>query len=224
MAEIIEDKNLRNKTFVFQDREDAGRKLSEFLLAYKGTDSIVLAIPAGGVAVAKEIKDALSVSLDLLIVRKIQIPWNPEAGFGAINLDGYVVFNEDLLRHLSLPERVITSQVEKTRETLKKRNLLFRGGKDFPSLKDKTVILVDDGLASGYTMIAAVEYAKKRNPSRIVIAVPTGSHKTVKKISPFVDVICCLNIREDYPYAVAEAYRNWYDVSDEEVLRIINES
>jgi putative phosphoribosyl transferase len=224
MAEIIEDKNLRNKTFVFQDREDAGRKLSVFLSDYKSSKSIVLAIPAGGVAVAKEIKDALSLPLDLLIVRKIQIPWNPEAGFGAINLDGYVIFNEDLLRHLSLPERVITSQVEKTRETLKKRNLLFRGGKDFPSLKDKTVILVDDGLASGYTMIAAIEYAKKRNPSRIVIAVPTGSHKTVKKISPFVDVLYCLNIREDYPYAVAEAYRNWYDVSDEEVLRIINES
>lgn len=224
MAGIIEDKNLRNKTFVFQDREDAGRKLSVFLSDYKDSKSVVLAIPAGGVAVAKEIKDALSLSLDLLIVRKIQIPWNPEAGFGAVNLDGYVIFNEDLLPHLSLPERVITSQVEKTRETLKRRNLLFRGGEDFPSLRDKTVILVDDGLASGYTMLAAIEYAKKRNPSKIVIAVPTGSHKTVKKVSPFADVLCCLNIREDYPYAVAEAYRNWHDVSDEEVLRIMKES
>jgi predicted phosphoribosyltransferase len=221
MAEIIEDKNLRDKTFVFQDREDAGKRLSEYLLDYKGTDSIVLAIPAGGMAVAKEIKDALSLPFDLLIVRKIQIPWNPEAGFGAINLDGYVVFNEDLLSHLSLPERVITSQVEKTRETLKKRNLLFRQGRDFPSLKDKTVILVDDGLASGYTMIAAIEFVKKRNPSKIVVAAPTGSHKTAKKVSSFVDVLYCLNIRESYPYAVAEAYRNWYDVSDEEVLRII---
>jgi len=224
MARIIEDKDLRNKTFVFQDREDAGRKLSVFLSDYKDAKSIVLAIPAGGVAVAKEIKDALSLSLDLLIVRKIQIPWNPEAGFGAVNLDGYVIFNEDLLRHIGLPERVITSQLDKTREILKKRNLLFRGGKDFPSLKDKSVILVDDGLASGYTMLAAIEYVKKRNPSKIVIAVPTGSHKTVRKISPFADVLCCLNIREDYPYAVAEAYRNWYDVSDEEVLKIMKES
>jgi putative phosphoribosyl transferase len=223
MSQIIEDKGLRNKTFVFQDREDAGRELSVFLSNYKDAKSIVLAIPAGGVAVAKEIKDTLSLSLDLLIVRKIQIPWNPEAGFGAVNLDGYVIFNEDLLRHLGLTERVITSQLEKTREILKKRNLLFRGGEDFPSLKDKSVILVDDGLASGYTMLAAIEYVKKRNPSKIVIAVPTGSHKTVKKISPFADVLCCLNIREDYPYAVAEAYRNWYDVSDEEVLRIMKE-
>jgi putative phosphoribosyl transferase len=224
MAGIIEDKDLRNKTFVFQDREDAGRKLSVFLSDYKDAKSIVLAIPAGGVAVAKEIKDALSLSLDLLIVRKIQIPWNPEAGFGAVNLDGYVIFNEDLLHHLGLTERVISSQLEKTREILKKRNLLFRGGEDFPSLKDKSVILVDDGLASGYTMLVAIEYVKKRNPSKIVIAVPTGSHKTVRKISPFADVLCCLNIREDYPYAVAEAYRNWYDVSDEEVLRIMKES
>jgi predicted phosphoribosyltransferase len=224
MAQIIEDKNLRNKTFVFQDREDAGRRLSEFLLDYKGSDSIVLAIPAGGIAVAKEIKNALSLPLDLLIVRKIQIPWNPEAGFGAINLDGYVVFNEDLLHHLNLPERVIASQVEKTRETLKKRNVLFRQGRDFPSLKDRKVVLVDDGLASGYTMIAAIEYARKRNPSKIMIAVPTGSHKTVKKISSFVDVLCCLNMRESYPYAVAEAYRDWYDVNDEAVLKIMKES
>jgi putative phosphoribosyl transferase len=224
MRQIIEDKNLRNKTFVFQDREDAGRKLSVILSDYKDSKSVVLAIPAGGLAVAKEIKDALSLSLDLLIVRKIQIPWNPEAGFGAVNLDGYVIFNEDLLPHLGLSERVITFQVEKTRETLKKRNLLFRGRKDFPSLKDKTVILVDDGLASGYTMLAAIEYAKKRNPSKIVIAIPTGSHKAVKKVSPFADVLCCLNIREDYPYAVAEAYSNWYDVSDEEVLRMMKQS
>jgi predicted phosphoribosyltransferase len=221
MAEIIEDKNLRGKIFVFQDRKGAGKRLSEYLLDYRSADSIVLGIPAGGVAVAKEVKDALSLPLDLLIVRKIQIPWNPEAGFGAINLDGYILFNEDLLPHLSLPERVISSQVEKTRETLKKRNLLFRGGREFPSLKDKTVILVDDGLASGYTMFAAIEFAKRRNPFKIVVAVPTGSHKTVKKISSFVDVLYCLNIRENYPYAVAEAYRNWYDVSDEEVLKII---
>lgn len=224
MSQVIEDKNLRNKTFVFQDRKDAGRKLSVLLSCYKDSKSMVLAIPAGGVTVAKEIKDALSLSFDLLIVRKIQIPWNMEAGFGAVNLDGYVVFNEDLLRHLRLPKRVITSQVEKTRKTLKKRDVLFRGGEDFPSLKDKTVILVDDGLASGYTMLAAIEYVKKRNPSKIVIAIPTGSHKTIKKISPFADVLFCLNIRENYPYSVAEAYRNWHDVSDEEVLKIMKES
>jgi predicted phosphoribosyltransferase len=221
MGNIIEDKNLRNKSFVFEDREDAGRRLSQFLSEYKGSDSVVLSIPSGGMPVGKEIKDALSLPLDLLIVRKIQIPWNPEAGFGAVNLDGYVIFNEPLLHSLELPENVINEQIEKTKEILLKRNELFRKGKGFPSLKNKTTIIVDDGLASGYTMIAATEFVKKRNPSKIIIAVPTGSYSTVRKISSIVDSLYCLNIREGYPYAVAEAYRNWYDLSDEEVLRIL---
>ncbi|MDI6890797.1 MAG: phosphoribosyltransferase family protein [Thermodesulfovibrionales bacterium] len=147
MGQVIEDKNLRNKVFVFEDRTDAGKRLSEFLLDYKSSDSIVLAIPSGGVPVGKEIKDALSLNLDLLIVRKIQIPWNPEAGFGAVNLDGYVIFNEELLRQLYLPESVINTQAEKTKEILKKRNELFRKGRDLPSLGNKTAIIVDDGLA-----------------------------------------------------------------------------
>jgi predicted phosphoribosyltransferase len=223
MSKIIEDTNLRNKAFIFENREDAGRRLSGFLSDYKDSNSLVLAIPAGGVSVGKEIKDALSLPLDLLVVRKIQIPWNPEAGFGAINLDGYVIFKDELLSHLGLPEKVINSQIEKTKETLKKRNELFRKERVFPSLKDKTAILVDDGLASGYTMIAAIEYVKKRNPAKIVVAVPTGSYRTVRRVSSSADILYCLNIREGFPYAVAEAYRNWYDVSDEEVLRIIRE-
>jgi len=221
MAEIVEDRNLRNKVFVFEDRVDAGRKLSESLSIYKATDAIVLAIPSGGVPVGKEIKDALSIDLDLLIVRKIQIPWNPEAGFGAVNLDGYVIFNEPLLHSLELPENIINAQVEKTKEILMKRDELFRKGRPFPSLKNKTAILVDDGLASGYTMIAAIDFIKKRNPSKTVVAVPTGSYTTISKISPLVDYLYCLNIREGFPYAVADAYRNWYDLSDEEVLKII---
>ena len=224
MAEIIEDKNLRNKSFVFEDREDAGRRISQFLSEYKGSDSIVLSIPSGGVPVGKEIKDALSLPLDLLIVRKIQIPWNPEAGFGAVNLDGYVIFNEPLLHSLELPENLINEQIEKTKDILKKRNELFRKSRPFHSLKNKTAILVDDGLASGYTMIAATEFVKKLNPLRIIIAVPTGSYNTVKKISSLVDHLYCLNIREGSPYAVAEAYRNWYDLSDKEVLRILKGS
>jgi predicted phosphoribosyltransferase len=223
MSKIIEDTNLRNKAFIFENREDAGRRLSVFLSDYKDSNSLVLAIPAGGVSVGKEIRDTLSLPLDLLVVRKIQIPWNPEAGFGAVNLDGYVIFNDELLSHLELPEKVINSQIEKAKETLKKRNELFRKERVFPSLKDKTAILVDDGLASGYTMIAAIEFVKKRNPAKIVIAVPTGSHRTVRRVSSSADILYCLNIRESFPYAVAEAYRNWYDVSDEEVLRIIQE-
>lgn len=217
----MEDKNLRNKIRVFEDRSDAGKKLSLFLSDYKNSNSIVLAIPSGGVPIGKELADFLSVEFDLLIVRKIQIPWNPEAGFGAINLDGDVILNETLLRYLELSEDAIKSQIDKTREILGKRNELFRNSKPFPSLKNKTAIVVDDGLASGYTMVAGIEYVRKREPQKIIIATPTGSLRTVEKLSEIVDFIYCLNIREGYPYAVADAYKNWYDLRDEEVLRIL---
>ncbi len=220
MAVIIEDKNLRNKVFVFQDRTDAGKRLSQLLSEYKGSNTIVLAIPSGGVPVGKEISKTLSVDFELLIVRKIQIPWNPEAGFGAINLDGDVILNEPLLNSLELPEDMINAQIEKTKEILRKRNELFRKSSPFPSLMNKTTIIVDDGLASGYTMIVAIEFVKRRRPSKIIIAVPTGSYRTIRKISSLVDHLYCLNIREGYPYAVADAYKNWYDLSDEEVLKI----
>lgn len=224
MTTIIEDKNLRNRSFVFEDRADAGKRLAQLLSKYKGSDSIVLAIPSGGVPVGKEISKTLSFDFELLIVRKIQIPWNPEAGFGAINLDGDMIFNDPLLNSLELPEKVINAQIEKTKEILKKRNELFRKSMPFPSLKNKTAIIVDDGLASGYTMIVATEFVKRRNPSKIVIAIPTGSYRSVRKISSFVDHLYCLNLREGYPFAVADAYKNWYDLSDEEVLRIIRDS
>jgi putative phosphoribosyl transferase len=174
--------------------------------------------------VAREIKDTLSLKLDLIIVRKIQIPWNTEAGFGAVNLDGDVILNKRLLHSLDLPESIINEQIEKTKETLKKRDELFRKERTFPSLTNKMAIIVDDGLASGYTMMAARDFVKNRKPSKIVIAVPTGSYDTVKRISHLVDALYCLNIREGFPYAVAEAYRNWYDLSDENVLKILEES
>lgn len=223
MGEIIEDKNLRNKKFIFENRADAGRKLFGFLSDYRDSDSILLAIPSGGVPVAKELKAALYIDLDLLIVRKIQIPWNPEAGFGALNLDGYVIFNEALLTSLQLSDDMINIQIDSAKETIERRNKVFRGGADFPFLKDKTAIIVDDGLASGYTMIAAVEFVKKRNPSKIIVAVPTGALKTVKMISPLVDFLYCLNIREGFPYAVADAYKTWHDLTDKEVLSIMEE-
>lgn len=221
MSNIVEDKNLRNKIHVFEDRSDAGRKLSYFLSDYKNSNSIILAIPSGGLPVGKELKDFLSAELELLIVRKIQIPWNPEAGFGAMNLDGDIILNKKLLQYLELSEDEIKAQIEKTKEMLKKRNELFRNNKPFPSLKNKTAIIVDDGLASGYTMLAGIEYIKKRKPQKIIIAVPTGSLRTVKRLSEVVDFIYCLNIRESYPYAVADAYKKWYDLNNEEVLKIL---
>lgn len=224
MATLIEDTTLRNKTYVFDNREEAGKLLSKYLARYKGPQSIILAIPSGGVPVAIEIRGVLSIDIDLIMVRKAQLPWTTEAGFGAVNLDGDVVLNEDLIRSVGLSEEVITEQVNKTRTIIEKRNLLFRKGKKEHALKDRTVIIVDDGLASGYTMRAAIKYVRKRNPCEIVIAVPTGAYRTVTSLLKEVDAIHCLNIREGYPFAVAEAYREWYDLGNEEVLSLISGS
>ena len=184
---------------------------------------MVLAIPSGGVPVAKEIAKALGAPLELLIVRKIQLPWNTETGFGAMNLDGDVVLNEELIRSAGLTEEDIERQIQKTWQTLLERNALFRGNRPFPDISGKTVIVVDDGLASGYTLRAAIEYLKKRNPKRIIVAVPTCSKDAAEEIAKSVDEVYCLNLRDVYPYAVADAYRNWYDLTPEEVIEFLRD-
>ena len=222
MGKLIEDRSLRDKFFVFKDRKEAGMLLSKSLSGYKSTGSIVLAIPSGGVSVAVEIARALILSLDVVIVRKIQIPFNPEAGFGAVEPDGKVIFNEELLRRLDLSEKEIERQINKTKDIIKRRNEIFRKGQDFPSIKNRKVIIVDDGLATGYTMLAAIDFVKRLEPQKIVVAVPTGSEKTVDTILTQVDELLCLNVRSRYTFAVAEAYENWYDLEDEEVISLLN--
>jgi putative phosphoribosyl transferase len=221
MDKLIEETSLRDKLHVFEDRKTAGCLLAEKLIKFKSSVGMVFGIPSGGVPVASEIANALNLPMDLIIVRKIQIPYNPEAGFGAMVPDGEIILNERLLNQLRLPEDEIKAQIRKTKDVIKKRNQLFRGGKSFPVLEGKIIIVVDDGLASGYTMLGAVKFIKRNSPMKIIVAVPTGSEKTVDFILPEVDELVCLNIRSRFPFAVADAYKKWYDLSDEEVLNII---
>jgi putative phosphoribosyl transferase len=224
MDRLIEEISLRDKQHVFEDRKEAGRLLAKKLIKYIDTDSIVLGIPSGGVPIASEIAHALNLPMDLIIVRKIQIPYNPEAGFGAMGPDGDIILNERLLNQLKLTEDQIKAQIKKTKDVIKKRNQLFRVGRSFPSLKEKIAIVTDDGLASGYTMLAAVKFIKRNFPMKIIVAVPTGSERTIDFILPEVDELVCLNVRSRFPFAVADAYKNWYDLADEEVLNIIKTS
>lgn len=218
---FIEDESLRDRGHIFKDRKDAGRQLARKLMKYRGSGGIVLAIPAGGVPVAAEIAAALDLTADLLIVRKLQIPDNPEAGFGAVGPEGDVRFNELLLSQLELSRDEVQVQVNRTLDVIKKRDMMFRRGRPYPDLKGRTVILVDDGLASGFTMLAAVEFVRRRQPGKIVVAVPTASDETVQRVLHRVDELVCLNVRSGFYFAVAEAYRHWYDLTDEEVMGII---
>ena len=152
MAKIVEEPAYRERTFIFQDRFHAGKLLAEKLRKYAGKGNIVLlAVPAGGVPVGYMVAKELDVMMDVVIVRKVQIPWNTEAGFGALTWDGETVLNDLLIRHLGLADKVIEESISKTRKIILERLRIFMGDKPFSDLGGKIVMLVDDGLASGFT-------------------------------------------------------------------------
>ena len=221
-AEIVEDTELRDREEVFEDREAAGERLAELLAYYRGTDAIVLAIPSGGVPVGLAVADRLGLPFDLLIIRKIPIPGNTEAGFGALTLEGDLLLNELLVADLGLSPQEIERLSGPVRAELRDRNRLFREDRPLPDLTERTVLLVDDGLASGYTMLAAVRMVGRRHPAETVIVVPTAARRTVERLAPEVDRIVCPNIRSGRIFAVASAYRDWFDLSRKEVLALLH--
>ena len=217
-ANIIDDPKLRNRSLIFEDRKDAGAYLAQVMEQYAGKDALVLAIPSGGVPIGLAISSHLDLPFDMLIIRKIPVPGNPEAGFGAMNLEGDMILNDRLVDMLGLSQEDIAELAAPVRVELQIRNNIFRAAKPPPQIKGKIIILADDGLASGYTMVAATRMVRRKGPKEIVIAVPTGSADAVKLLSREVDAIFCPNIRSGYSFAVSDAYRNWYDLTKEDVL------
>jgi predicted phosphoribosyltransferase len=219
MGEILDDPRLRERRFVYSSRHDAGRQLGAFLKALPELDDpVILAIPAGGVPVGKEVAQALGAPLSLAIVRKIRIPGTTESGFGAVTWDGQVLINEDLRAALGLRPPDVELAIAETRENVRDRLALF-GKKALPVLAGKTAILTDDGLASGFTMLAAIRSILQKNPSRVVVAVPTASLEAAQRVAAHADLVACPNIRTSRMFAVADAYAEWYDLDDAEVLR-----
>jgi putative phosphoribosyl transferase len=224
MGEILDNIQLREKRFVFHDRHDAGKQLGAFIRDLPGiVDPVVLAIPAGGVPVGTMLARALAAPLGLAIVRKIRIPGSTEAGFGAVTWDGEVLINERLRAGLGLRRDQVDSAVAATRENVQERVQKFSRFRHIPELAGKTVILTDDGLASGFTMLAAIRSIRAKKPHRIIIAVPTGSSSSIELVRREADLLVCLNIRSSGYFAVAEAYEQWYDLDDQEVIDELKE-
>lgn len=221
VATVIEDPGLRNRLGVFEDRQEAGELLARSLESFRGKDAIVLAIPSGGVPIGLAVATHLDLPFDLLIIRKLPIPGNPEAGFGAISLEGDMVLNHSMVRMLGLSNEEIEEQAESVRVELKAREHIFRRNRPPADLRGRTVILTDDGLASGYTMMTAARMVRRQKPGEIVVAVPTASLHTIDLMAREVDRIVCLNVRTGSYFAVAEAYRNWYDLSRDEVVDLL---
>mgnify|MGYP006291231545 CR=1 FL=1 len=218
---VYEDRQLFDRTHIFEDRKHAGKFMGEMLRFYKDSDALVLGIPAGGVPVAAEIAGELNLLLDVAAVNKITLPWTAEAGYGAVAFDGTVRLNEELVKQVGLSRSTVEEGIQRTREKVQNRNRLFRGDRPTPRLADRTVILVDDGLASGFTMQVAVAALRNAGASKVVVAVPTGPIQSVERISHQVDRLYCANIRTGVRFAVAEAYENWYDVSESEVTAVL---
>lgn len=221
---VMENPALRNRIRVFRDRIHAGALLARELQGDVGRGDLILALPAGGVPVGCAVAEGLGIPLDVLVVRKIQVPWSPEAGFGAVAWDGSVILNEALLAELGLSSRQVEEFISQTRRVVFDRVKKFRGGRPLPNLQGSVTIVVDDGLASGYTMAAAVNSLRKLKAREIIVAVPTGSKEAVRFISSKADLLLCLNIRESPVFAVADAYETWHDLSDEEVIRLLREA
>jgi len=156
-----------------------------------------------------------------VITRKIHIPWNKESGFGAISWDGIMFLNEPLVASLGLTKEDIDRCVAEEREVINRRLNMFRGDRPFPDLKAKIVIIVDDGLASGFSMLTTVKAIEQKCVKEIVVAVPTASISAIKLIRSIADKIVCLNIRSGSFFAVADAYKVWYDLKDEDVIGVL---
>lgn len=205
----------------FRDRRDAGGVLATKLGAYSGRDDvIVLALPRGGVPVAFEVAHALGAPLDVFTVRKLGVPGREEWGFGAIATGGVRVLDHDLVGRLGLPAGLIEQITARERRELERRERVYRGDRPAPVLAGKTVIVVDDGLATGSTMRAAVQALRALGPARVVVAVPTGAGRTCDELRPHVDALVCSTMPEPF-YAVGLQYDDFRPTTDEEVCRLL---
>lgn len=220
---IYDLKELRDRKAVFQDRQHAGTVLSQMLSPYKNTDAIILGIPAGGVPVAASLASKLQLDLDVMVVSKITLPWTTEAGYGAVAFDGTVRLNQDMVARIGLTSQEIEEGIEKASSKVERRFKEFRGGKSFPDLTDRPVILVDDGIASGFTMAVALEALRKKVAAKLMVAVPTAHLQALVKMISQADEIYCANIRGGWGFAVADAYQWWNDVSEDEVSKILRD-
>ncbi len=221
-AGAIEIPQLRGHLHCFRDRVHAGEILADLIRGIVSDDSIVLAIPSGGVPVAAAIGAHLGLPIDVAVVSKITLPWSTEVGYGAVAFDGHVRLNHHLVRHLSLDRRTIEEGMAVTRERVARRVALFRDDRPPLALAGRPAILVDDGLASGFTMLVAAETVRNAGAGRLIVAVPTGHIEAIRRVASETDAaIACANVRGGHGFAVADAYEYWHDLSEREAADIL---
>ncbi len=216
--------SVEGKTIRFRDREEAGRMLAEKLRRYAGDPSaLVLGLPRGGVVTAYEVAAALDLPLDVVVVRKLGTPGQQELAMGAIARGGIRVLNEDVVRALRIPQSKIDEAAKREEPELERREKLFRGDRPPLALANRTVIVVDDGLATGSTMLVAIQCIRAQKPSGIVMAVPVAPPRTRERFRSEVDELICLSSPEEFS-AVGEWYDDFAQVNDAEVVDLMQKA
>jgi putative phosphoribosyl transferase len=182
----------------------------------------VLAIPNGGVLVALEIAEALKAEFELIVCRKIPLPLSPEGGFGAVTDDGTIVLNDEIVRTHGLTREQIDFEASRVRENVKQRSIMYKGERLPARVSGKTAIIVDDGLATGVTMMAAIESIRHRRPKEIVVAVPISPEKTANAVRRQADRLVTCATANLSKFFLADFYRNWRDIKDPEVIHLLD--
>lgn len=208
----------------FHDRTEAGQELAKALMRYaRQPDTLVLGLPRGGIIVAAEVAKTLKLPLDIVVTRKIGAPGNSELAVGAIDDTGEGVFDQDLIKMMAISKAELKRLIQKTKEEIDRRLKVYRGNRPSLELKEKTVILVDDGVATGSTMQAAIHSAQKKGAVHIVVAVPVGAPDSLRQLKQQCDELFCLYTPENFG-AVGRFYKQFDQTTDEEVKTCLNEN
>lgn len=205
---------------IFSDRQQAGEKLALRLDSYRGKEPLILAIPRGGVAVAEPVWERLGGELDLIITRKIGAPFQQELAVGAVSGDGFVMINEQLVSKMNIPEGYIENKAAEEQAEINRRLRLYRGDRPLPSIDNRLVILVDDGVATGYTLLAALRSLQQKQPLKLILAVPVGPPDTLARLAEEVDELVYLEAPPHFA-AVGQFYNRFDQVGDVEVINIL---
>ena len=227
----FQDSSLKNLKYslstkvimIFQDRFEAGKLLARKLAAYKNKkDTVLLAIPRGALQLGSVLAKELQLPLDIVLTKKIPAPGNPEAAIGAVSLRGELL-DEELIRLEGISAEYLASHIKELRQKLQERAAMYRGKRKPLSLKRKIVIIVDDGVAMGSTMLAAIAFVRQEQPKKIIVAIPGGSAEAVAKLKEKADAVICLHMPEFF-YAIGQFYRQFPQVEDEEAIELLRKA
>jgi putative phosphoribosyl transferase len=220
---LAESTQLKRADMIYKNRLDAGQRLARELAEYRSQDPVILALPRGGVEVAAPIAEALDAPLDLVLVRKIGVPMQPELAMGAI-VDGaepYLIPNENVLSSVDVSAGEFEKICERELKEIERRRRLYLEGRPRAEVRGRIVIIADDGIATGSTVRAAIQAVRKRSPKELILAVPVASASTLQALSSEVDKIICLQCHEPF-YAIGLYYQDFHQVTDEEVVEILS--